>query len=220
MRGHSSSRSRRHSRECTSGSGSSCGLRSRRPSGNDIAEIAKDGVAVRREDRLGMKLNPLDGERGVPDAHDLSMRAAPSGRRDDELSRQTLRVDRQRVISTPANGARDPSKDAGAVVLDVRHFSVRDLRRRANAGAKDMGDRLVAQADAEDGNGGAEVPNDLEADPRLGGPPRARRKDEAFGALRRQSLDGRLVVLDDTRKVTELAEVLNEVVRKRVVVID
>src|SRR3954454_14621554 len=81
--------------------------------------------------------------------------------------------------------------------------------------------RLVAEADAERLHAGLrEAAHHLDADPGLVGRARARRDDHAVVALVEQLVHGRRVVAHDLQIRPELAQILDEVVGERVVVVD
>src|SRR5690606_7502288 len=79
---------------------------------------------------------------------------------------------------------------------------------------------LVTETDAEDGDGRAELPDHLEAHARVLGLTRAGRDEDALGAHRGDVADGDSVVPSHLHLRSELAEVLYEVVGKRVVIVD
>src|SRR6185312_6804358 len=113
-----------------------------------------------------------------------------------------------------------PPEDPLAVVEDLRRLAVHHARRPHHLAAKGLPDRLVPEADAQDGDLAGVGPDHVQADSGLVGGAGAGRDHQVRG---RQGADvaGRdLVVADHPNLRTNLAEVLDQVVGERVVIID
>ncbi len=92
---------------------------------------------------------------------------------------------------------------------------------RMTRAAEGLRERLVPEADAERGDPRlGEAAHDLERDAGLVRRARAGRDDDAVGRAFEQLVDAGLVVAHDVELRPELAEVLDEVVGERVVVVD
>ncbi len=81
-------------------------------------------------------------------------------------------------------------------------------------------DGLVAETDAQDGDLFVEAPDDVEGDARLIRGAGAGGQDNGLRCHGLDLLQGRLVVPPDNHVFSELAQVLDQVVGKRVVIID
>src|SRR5215211_5915845 len=166
-------------------------------------EVTKYVLTARREHRLGVELEPLRRQLPMADAHD----DLAQGRAELELPRE-LWVDDEGVIAPRPKRALQATQDSLSVVLDRGVLAVHRLAAD-RAPAERLDQRLMAQADAQRGNA------------RLGERPRHRGRDhEPLGRALQQLPDACPVVTDDLRLGAELTEVLDEVVGKRVVVVD
>src|SRR3954451_25156864 len=154
-----------------------------------------------------MELDALDRQLAVADAHDLAVVAA---RGDLELVGHRRRG--ERVVAADLESLRQSLKDAASVVLDHARLAVQQALRAADLAAERLDDRLMTQADAERRH--ARVPH--EADQLLGRPAGAGREDQ----VRRLELRVELVRPLHGDFGPELAQVVREVVRERVVVVD
>src|SRR5688572_11944753 len=153
----------------------------------------------------------------MPDAHDLAV-LGPGG--DLQVGRYRLRQDHQRVVPRGRERIGQAGEDALTVVADLRRLAVHLRLRARHRATKRLADRLVTQTDAQDGRVSAQAVDDLQRDPGLVGGPGAGRDHDALGLQRRDAVDVEGVVADDVRLRAQLAEVLDEVVGERVVVVD
>ncbi len=167
------------------------------------------------EHRLGMKLDSLGGEPAVAHAHHgvAVVRGAL------ELVRK-VGIDHQRVVAPGHERRLDPLEDGATVVGDLRRLSVHGLAAY-HAAAERLGHRLVAEADPEHRNPGlGEASYRLHRHPRLGRRAGARRDDHLLRAGGQQLVDGCGVVAHHLWLGSHLAQILHEVERERVVVVD
>src|SRR3954447_14764455 len=183
--------------------------------GLGIQEALQQRLAVGREHRLGVELHAVGGELAV--AHRHQDAAAPRGRL--EVARQ-LGVDHQRAVAPDCQRVRQAREQPRAVVLDLGRLAVHgDVAH--DLAAERLGERLVAEADAERRHAGlGEAPHRLDRDAGLGGRARPGRDDHAVPPALEQLADLRRVVADDLDLRPQLAQVLDEVVGERVVVVD
>src|SRR5262249_42947034 len=114
----------------------------------------------------------------------------------------------------------DAPEHAAAVVHDRRGLSVHGHVRAAHGAAIGQADRLVTETDAEQGRLPAEAPDDVERDACALGPARSRRDEDPGGLHLGDVADRPLVVPFDTPLGAELPQVVDEVVRERIVVVD
>ena len=91
---------------------------------------------------------------------------------------------------------------------------------RTTFGPKGVPDGLMAEADAKDGELAGEPPDQRHADAGVLGPPRARRDQDAADTQLCHLVEDQRVVTPHDWFGTELAEVLDQVVDERVVIID
>ena len=87
-------------------------------------------------------------------AHDLAF-FGPGG--DFEAIRQGLAFDDERVIAGGLERTRHAGEDALAGMMDRRGLAVHQAVGADDIAAVDLADGLVAEADAEDRRGGAEL---------------------------------------------------------------
>ena len=78
----------------------------------------------------------------------------------------------------------------------------------------------MSEADAEHRHGLAQLADHVHRDPRILRPSRAGRDDDALGRERADVVERDLVVAPDERRRAQLAEVLRQVERERVVVVE
>src|SRR4051794_26866799 len=178
-------------------------------------EVAQQVLAVRRQDGLGMELDADRGERPVAHGH----QDAAAVRGGFELVRKGL-VHDQRVIARDGQRVGEAGEDALAVVGDRGRLAVHG-QMPDDPAAERLAHRLVAEADAEglDARLG-EAAHHLDADAGLVGRARAGAHDDAVVVSLQQLVDRGGVVSDHVEVGPELAQVLDEVVGERVVVVD
>src|SRR5262249_30561954 len=99
-------------------------------------------------------------------------------------------------------------------------LAVHQVRRADDLRAEGLADRLMAETHPEDGRRAREAQYDVDADACVGGRARPGRDHDVRGRHDGDLLERDLVVADDLRVRAQLAEVLDEVVRERVVVVD
>ena len=101
----------------------------------------------------------------VAESHDDALaRGFDSVGGDLELRRNAVAGDDQGVVTGDRDWVIEREEDAAAVVLDQAGFAVHEAGGADDVAAEDGADGLVAEADAELGDNGAEVANDLHGD--------------------------------------------------------
>ncbi len=176
---------------------------------------------------LRMKLHALDGQLAVAQRHDRRPTRPSRPRRDLQLLRQSLLGHNQRVVARAGHGRRNPREDRPPVVLHLAGLAVHQLRRANDLAAERRADRLVPQAHAENRHPPSarprqprKVPDQLDRDPRVLRRARPRR-DQDVRWTQRLHLGGRqLIVAAHDHLRAQLAHVLDEVVGKRIVVVE
>src|SRR4029079_9790227 len=127
-----------------------------------------------RENRLRMKLYPLDRQRPVAHTHDDAALATGAHL---QYGRQAIAPNRQRVVTRRLNGRVDAGEYAAPIVRDPRHLPVQDLTRALDHTAKHLPDALMPQAHTENRYLTGEVADGFFADARLVRIPRSGRDD-------------------------------------------
>ncbi len=178
-------------------------------------EVPEEVLAHGGEDAFGMELHALERPLPVPEAHhDPPVR--PGG--DLEALGDAVRGHHQRVVARGREGVGEAGEEGAAIVADLRRLPVHELGRAHHAAAESLAERLVAETDAEHGHGSAA--QELEADARLIGGAGPRGDHDLLRLLPEGLVHGQGVVPDDLHLRPQLAEVLVEVERERVVVVD
>ena len=115
-------------------------------------KLAQQFVALLGQDRFGVELHALDGQRLVAHAHDLVDAAVvvlgPGG--DFQAVGQALALDHQRVVA--GRGRTDwagPANTPWSVVEHRAGLAVHGRPRAHDLAAEGLADALVAEADAE-----------------------------------------------------------------------
>ena len=156
------------------------------------------------------------GEFLVAQTHDFLL-GSPRG--DFEAVGQSLAFDDERVVAGGFKGLGHAVKDAGAVMVDGGGFAMHEAIRTDDVSAIDLADALVAETDAEHGDVWAKGGNDLAGDTCFIWRAGARGDANAGGLERADGVDVHDIVADDFHFGTQLAEILDEVVGERVVII-
>src|SRR6266508_3216332 len=180
-------------------------------------KVAQERLALAREDRLGVELDALDSEAPVAQPHDL---ADLGPRRHFEVFGQALVQHDERVVARRFEVLRKSLEDTAAVVVDARGLAVHLLAGAGHGASEGLADRLVPETDAQDGRALVQAADEGQRDAgavRISG---ARGDDDPVGGHARDFFDGDLVVAHDAHRGALLAEVLDEVVRERVVVVE
>src|SRR5215218_2189485 len=194
--------------------------RARRPASvrvREVAEVAQQRAAVLGGDRLGVELDAPQRSRPVLEPHDDVV-----GRPRRHTQGRRHRADGKRVVAHGREALRDAGEQAAAVVMDLAETPVHDPGRMADDAAGDVGERLMAEADAEHRQLGAL--EHVQRDPdvalvlRAAG---ARRDHDVVHGQRHDLLPRQLVVAHDDRFVAvDLTQQVEEVEGERVVVVD
>src|SRR5665213_1632289 len=181
-------------------------------------EVPQDAVAFAGQNRLGMKLHAVHRKIPMPKPHDRAvfLRA----RRNLEIVREPFVRDDERVIARRKERLGDSRKQTLAVVLDRRRLAVHWHTRTNDLAAEHRAHRLMPEAHAEDRRRGAELADDVHRDAGVFGASWPRRDHDALAAHRCHLGHRRRVVAHNFHVGAQLAEVLHQVVSKRIVVVD
>ncbi len=167
---------------------------------------------------LGVELDPLDQVLRVAKAHDLSV-VAPGGH--GELRGQGGLIHRKGVVPREGRRCSNGAKEAVPIQVNLFRLSVDNPLCRNDARAVGGGNGLVPQADPQDGRGGPVAADNLDGDAGVLRAARSRRDDDPRRIQGAHLLRRDRIVPDDSDfLLRELLQVLIEVVRKGIVVID
>ena len=182
-----------------------------------IQKILQHLLPVLGEDGLGVELDAVDGQFAVGEAHDFAFGGFGG---DFEAGREGFAFDDEGVVAGGFEGARQAGEDILAGVEDGGGLSVHEARGANDVAPVNLTDALVAEAHAEDGNFPAEMPNHIATDTGIGRSAWPGGDDDFFGSKLFDVGNGNLVVALHKKLRTKFAEILNEVVGERIVVID
>ena len=159
----------------------------------------------------------VQGQRLVAHAHDVAIRGR--GGHGQALG-QGRRIDGQRVVADDSVRRRQVGEDVRPGMRDAHGLAVHDLLGADDVAAVGGADGLVAQAHAQDRLLAGEGLDDGHRDAGLGRRARAGRHADAVGVERGDLFQGDLVVARHAHVLAQFTEVLDQVVGKRVVVVD
>lgn len=105
-------------------------------------------------------------------------------------------------------------------MIDLGSLAVHDPAGADDLAAKNLADRLMAKTNAEDRDLAGEKSDDFFREARIFWCPGAGRDDDPFGPQFLDLRDAYFVVAIDLELFAQLAEILDEIIGERVVVID
>src|SRR5258708_4589162 len=174
-------------------------------------------MAVLGQNRFRVELHALDREFLMAHAHDFTI-GRP--RRYFQAIRQRLALDRERVITRYAEMLRQIGKHAPAIGFDRAYLAVHDGLRAHHASAERFADSLMAQADAENRDLSRELAQHVERDARMLRVARPRRQADPLGIQLRDFIEGNFIVAVRPHVLAQFAEILDQVIGERIVVVD
>ena len=131
-----------------------------------------------------------------------------------------MALDREAVVARRGKAGRQAAEQGQAVVLDLAGLAVHQRLRLDDAAPERGADRLVPQADPEDGDLARKVPDHGDRDPRLLRRAWAGRDHDGIGGQAFRLLGGDGVVAEDADLLAQRAQELHQVVGKAVEVVD
>ena len=187
-----------------------------------VEEVADHLVAALGEDAFGMELDALNGEGAMAQAHNHGVPIAVFGGAggDGQFAGERALGHDERVIAGAGERGGQIVEDALAVVIDGAGFAVHEMGGADDLAAEGLADGLVAETDAEDGHFSGHVANERDENAGLAGCTGAGREQNALGPQSFHLLDGQLVVAIDLDLCAQFAQVLDQVVGERVVVVE
>src|SRR5712691_1290873 len=189
-------------------------LRSRRIPRRAPDEVAQDLLAFLGQHRLRVELHAVGRVPDVAQAHHGAV-VRPCGHH--EIVGDRYPLDDQRVIPRRLERVGDARHDAGVVVADPRSLAV-GRHVADDLCAEDLAQALMAEAHAEDRDLPGELFDRLVGDARVVRCPGTGRDDDAV--VTGELPDRDLIVAEHRGLDSELSEILDEVVREGVVVVD
>jgi len=163
-----------------------------------------------------VELDPFDEQRAVPEPMTTPSLVVA---RHLEIVGHRVGVHDERVVPCGHEGIREPIEDAGTAVVDLRRLPCISRAAGTTPAAEGLADALVPQTHPEYGQLSAEPVEHRKADAGVFLDARARRDQNGVRPLPPDAhqVDG--VVAKDHRIGSELAELLDQVVDERVVVV-
>src|SRR5665811_2496178 len=140
--------------------------------------------------------------------------------RDPEAGGQGRLADHERVVAGGGEILRDAGVQPGVVVPHRRSLAVSDATRSHDVSAEGVGQALVSETDAKDGDSPRQPQYDVRTDPGAGGVARTRRDHHTSRMHRLRFFGCDPVVPYDADVLSQHPEALRQVVGEGVVVID
>src|SRR5215203_412829 len=184
-----------------------------------FAEVQEVGEEMRTgagEHRLGVELHAPVGQRAVAQAHQRAVVRPGQGL---QLLGQGALLHLQAVVAGGLEGVRQAGEDPLVAVAHGRGLAVHQPGGAVDRGAEGDAQGLMAEADAEQGHGGAQ-PEQVEAHPGVLGPAGAGRQHDAVGLPGQHRLRALGVVAQHLHLRSGRRQQLHEVVGEGVVVVD
>lgn len=164
-----------------------------------------------------MELDAPDGKGFVADAHDFAFVGFGG---DFEAVGEGFFFDDERVVAGGGERIGHVLEEVFVVVPDGGRFAVHHAVVDNDVAAEGVADALVAQADAEDGDFAGEVFDDVVGEAGFARGAGAGGDENAVGVEFFDAGEGDLVVAVDLHGNVHFAQVLDEVVGERIVVIE
>ena len=179
-----------------------------------LTEVAADG--------FGMKLNPFNGQRLVPQAHDFPVRG-PGGYFQHLGHRR--RIHCKAVVSGESAGAGKVAEYPFAVHLDGLNFAVHDVPGLDDHTAEGLRQALVSKTDSQNGDAAGKGSDGLNGNPCFPGRTGAGGYDEAARVQGFEFGHGHFVISDNLHFLVrvvldDVADHLVDVVGEGIVVVD
>lgn len=165
---------------------------------------------------LGMKLHAAEVEGAVAQSHESAVGSCSDG---FEHGGEAVGRNAPRVIASHSEGIGQPGKQIVRCSGKAgRGDTVAHLRKLVQTRTEDFGNGLMTEADAEDGFAAGVGADDVEQETGLARQSRAGGKQDFVVCF--QLLEEKAVVSHDTDFCAEATEEMDEIVDKRIVVVD
>jgi len=164
-----------------------------------------------------MELDAPDGKLLVFDAHDFAFVGFGG---DFEAIGECVALDDEGMVTCGGKWIGHAFKEVFAIVFHEGSFAVHHAVVHNDVAAENVSDALMAEADSERGDLGAEGADDFVGEAGFFGGTGAGRNEDAFGFEGADLIDGNLVIAMDFHGNLHFTEILDEVVGERIVIID
>src|SRR3954466_3532444 len=164
-----------------------------------------------------MKLHSVNRELAVSQSHDFSLGRFGG---DLETFRKRFAANDERMVARGLEWIGQMFENAAAEMAHRRSFSVHQTRGGDDVATENSADALVTKAHPENRRGPSKISHDLIADAGILRPARAGRNADAFRRERLNLREGDRVASFHDYLATQETKILDQVVGKRVVVID
>ena len=131
-----------------------------------LQEVFQQPFAILGEDGLGMKLDAVDGEIPVAQAHDLGFVVIAKGS-DLQAGWQGVALHEQGVVARGGEWLGQAFEDGLALMTDFGNFTMHEAVCPHNFTTKDVADALVPETYAKRWDAGSELLDDGTTDARL-----------------------------------------------------
>lgn len=183
---------------------------------SEFEEVLDEVVPDGGHDRFGMELHTVQAEFLRVEGHDD---AVLRPRADFERRRKRFALHDERVVAGGREGVRDVAEHPLPVVKDLRGLAVHDLPGADDLAAKRFADGLMAEADAEQRDVALRGVDERNGDARVRRRTRPGRNNDLLRLERQRFFDGQFIVPVHRNLSPKLADVLDKVVSKRVVIV-
>src|ERR1700733_12138520 len=183
----------------------------------EVQEIAQNLAAVFTGDAFGMKLHPECRAVTVLNAHDNSIVGL---RAHLELRGGARSLDDERGIARRRKGSVQTTKEPARIVRNARHLAMHRRWRAHDIAAEGLSDRLMTKADPEHWRRSARRANEIDTNARFVRRARTGGEDDGVRFVGERIGDRDLVVAPNRHVRAQLAEVVDEVEREAVIVVD
>src|SRR6266545_776120 len=191
---------------------------------DDTEEVLENAFPMLRPDGLGMELHAVSRVIPMFHGHDLCgiawTLAVGAHGGDDERGGERGGIDHERVVAHRGKRTRNPVEQLVVAMHDGTGLAVHQAGRADDLPAERLTDRLVAEAHAQHRHPAGERPNQGDQDARLRGRLGTWREHRGGGFQRLHLGDAQRVVPIDNGILSQLAEILHEVVGERIVVVE
>lgn len=164
-----------------------------------------------------MKLNSVDREFFVSKSHDFSLFGFCGNLK---TVGKSVTLNDERVVSRRFKGGGYSGKEPLSIVIHGRSLSMHEPIRSHDIAAENLANALMPQANAEERQFARKLADDFATDTGIVRCARTGRNADALGRLLSNLIDRNLVVSMHLHLRAQFSKILDQVVGKRIVVID
>ena len=186
-----------------------------------VQKILHQFLAGIGEYALGVELDSLNHMLPMAQPHDGSRAILLRGPcADFQICRQILFFHDEGVVAGGRHRHRQPLKNGSVVVHNGAGLAMHDVRCPNDVSPKGLADCLMPQTHTQNRRGSGEVADQFDADAGFVGSTRTGRNDDLLGMHVVNLLDRDLVVAAYFDVRTQLSDVLDQVIGKRIVIVE